>query len=116
MELAGENDILDQHALDLHTPTIGDIFNYLCNALGNLLATLNDVLQDTGTNDMAKSGLGAFNKCLADVDDAEGGLVGGDNVVIDDGGKVDGDIVLGHTDLLRDFADLDLDVDRDKAF
>lgn len=115
LELTGENDILDQHALDLHTPTSGDILNDLCNTLGKLLTTLNDVLQDTGADDMAKSSLGALNKCLADVDNTEGGLVGGDDVVVDDGGKMNSDIVLGHTDLLGDFADLDLDIDRDEA-
>lgn len=116
LELASENDILDQHALDLHTPAGCDIFDDLCDALGDLLTALNDILQDTGTNDMAKSGLGAFNKRLADVDDTEGGLVGGDDVVVDDGGKMDGDIVLGHTDLLGDFAYLDFDIDRDETF
>lgn len=115
LELATENNILDQHALDLNTPTSGDILDDLCDAQGNLLTALNDILQDTGTDDMTKSGLCAFNKCLTDVDDAEGGLVGGDDVVVDNRGKVYGDVVFGHADLLGNFANLNLDIDGNEA-
>lgn len=116
LEFTSKNDIFDQHTLDLHTPAVCDILDNLGDALRDFFTALNDILQDTGTNDMAKSGLSAFNKCLADVDDTEGSLVGGDDMVVDDGGKMDGDIVLGHTDLLGNFAYLDFDIDRDEAF
>lgn len=64
---------------------------------------------------MAESGLGALNEGLADVGDAEGGLMGADDVVVDDRGEVEGDVVLGHADLLGDLDDLNLDVDLDEA-
>lgn len=35
------------------------------------------------------------------------------NVVVDDGGEVDRDVVFGHAHLFGDFDDLDLDVDLD---
>ncbi len=115
LQLLAEDNVLDQHALDLDTPAGSDVLNNLANGLGDLLAALNDVLQDTGTDDVAQSGLRALNEGLADIGDAKGSLVGADNVVVDDGGQVDGDVVLGHADLLGDFHDLDLDVDLDQA-
>jgi hypothetical protein len=63
---------------------------------------------------MTKSGLGTLNESLADVGDTEGGDVGRDDVVVDNGGEVEGDIVLGHADLLGNLGDLDLDVDLDE--
>ena len=36
-------------------------------------------------------------------------------MVVDDGGQVQCDIVLGHADLTRDLDDLDLDIDLDEA-
>lgn len=115
LKLLAEDNVLDEHALDLDTPAGGNVLNDLANGLGNLLAALNDVLQDTGTDDVAKRGLGALNQGLADIGDAEGGLVGADNVVVDDRGQVDSDVVLGHADLLGDLDNLDLDVDLDKT-
>lgn len=64
---------------------------------------------------MTKGGLGALDQSLADIGDSEGGLVGTDDVVVDDRGKMEGDIVLGHADLLGHLDDLDLDVDLDQA-
>jgi hypothetical protein len=57
----------------------------------------------------------AFDEGLADVGDAKGGLVWGDDVVVDHGGQVDGDVVFGHADLLRHFDDLNLHVHLDEA-
>lgn len=64
---------------------------------------------------MAQSGLGSFNQSLANVGDTKGGLVRADDVVVDDRGEVECDIVLGHADLLRNLDDLNLDVDLDQA-
>lgn len=60
---------------------------------------------------MAQSGLSTLDESLANVGDAEGSLVGRDDVVVDDGGQVQSDVVLGHAGLLGDLGDLDLDVD-----
>lgn len=60
---------------------------------------------------MAKSGLGTLHERLADIGDAERSLVRRDDVVVDDRGQVDSDIVLGHADLAGHFSDLNLDVD-----
>lgn len=49
---------------------------------------------------MAQSGLGTLDEGLADVAYAEGGLVWRGDVIVDDRGELQVDIVLGHTDLL----------------
>lgn len=59
---------------------------------------------------MTQSGLSALHESLSDVGDAEGGLVWSGDLVVDDGGQVEGDIVLGHAHLARHFYDLDLDI------
>lgn len=64
---------------------------------------------------MAEGSLGALDEGLADVGNAEGGLVGTDDVVVDDRGEVEGDVVLGHADLLGDLDDLNLDINLDEA-
>jgi len=102
LELVAEDDVLDQHALDLDTPARGDVFDDFTNRLGDFLAALDDVLKDAGTNDMAKGGLGALHEGLANVGDTEGGLVGRGNVVVDDGGEVKSYIVFCHAHLFRD--------------
>ena len=65
---------------------------------------------------MSQRRLRALDQRLANVGDAEGGLVRRRDVVVDDGGQVEGDVVLGHADLAGDLDDLDLDVDLDEAF
>lgn len=64
---------------------------------------------------MAQGGLGALDEGLAHIGDAEGGLVGRDDVVVDDGVEMEGDVVLGHAGLLGHFGNLDLDVDLDES-
>lgn len=59
---------------------------------------------------MSQSGLGALHECLSDVGDAERGLVWRGDLVVDDGGEIEGDIVLGHANLARHFDDLNLDI------
>lgn len=110
-----EDDILDEHRLHLDTPAGGDVLDDLADALGDLLTALDDVLQNAGTDDVAQGGLGTLDQGLADVGDAEGGLVRADNVVVDDAGEVEVDVVLGHAHLLGDLDYLDLDVDLNKA-
>lgn len=63
---------------------------------------------------MSECGLCALDKRLAHVRDTEGGFVWGGDVVVDNRCEVDGDVVLSHADLLRDFNNLDLDVDLDE--
>lgn len=115
LEFVAEDDVLDEHALHLDTPAGGDVFDDFPDGLGEFLAALDDVLEDAGADHVAEGGLGALDEGLADVGDAEGGLVGGYDVVVDDRGEVDTDVVFGHADLLGDFDDLDLDVDLDEV-
>lgn len=65
---------------------------------------------------MAQSGLRALHKRLTHVGDTERGLVGRGDVVVDDGGEVEVDVILGHANLSRDLDDLDLDVDGAEIF
>lgn len=113
LQLLAENNVLDEHALDLNTPSSGDILNDLSNRLGNLLSTLDNILKNTSTNDMTKCGLGTLHQGLANVVDAEGSLVGSHDVVVDDRGEAEGDVVLGHANLLGDLCGLNLDIDLD---
>lgn len=64
---------------------------------------------------MAQCSLGTLHECLANVGDTECGLVRRDDLVVDDGGQIQGHVVLGHTDLARHFDNLDLDVDCDES-
>ncbi len=59
-------------------------------------------MEDAGADDVAEGGLGAFDEGLADVADAEGGFVGGGDVVVDYGGELEVDVVFGHADLSGD--------------
>lgn len=111
LQIIAEDDILDEHGLNLDTPARGDLLDYLCGRLGDLLAALDHVLQHAGTNDVAQGGLGALDEGLLDVGDAKGGLVRGGDLVVDDRGQVEGNVVLGHADLAGHFDNLDLHVD-----
>lgn len=116
MQVLAENNILDEHALNLDTPASSNILNDFPNRLCNLFAALDHVLKDTGTNNVTKGGLGTFNKSLADVGDTKSGLMGRHNVIVDDGGQAQSNIVLGHANLLGHLCNLDLDVDLDEPF
>lgn len=96
LELLAEDDILDKHALDGNTPAGGRLVDDLANGGCDFLAALNDVLESAGADDVAQGGLGALDEGLADVGDAEGGLVGRGDVVVDDRGEAEVDIVLKH--------------------
>lgn len=115
LQLLAENDILDEHALDLYTPPGGNVLDDLANGLRELFPTLNHVLEDSCAHDVTQCSLGPLDQGLADVGDSKGGLVRADNVVVDYRRQVERDVVLGHADLLRDLDDLDLDVDLDQA-
>lgn len=110
LQVLAKDDVLDEHALNLDTPAGGDILNDFTDGLSNLFTALDDVLQDTSTDNVAQSGLSTLNESLADVGDAKGGLMGRDDVIVNDGSEAQSDIVLGHTRLLRYLGDLDLDI------
>lgn len=57
---------------------------------------LTDVLEDTSTDDVAEGRLCSLDERLAEVGDAEGGLVRTGDVVVDDGRQGQVDVVLGH--------------------
>lgn len=63
-------------------------------------------MEDAGTDYMAESRLRALDESLTDVGDAEGGFVGGCYAVVDDGGEVEGDVVLCHADLFGDLCEV----------
>lgn len=110
-----EDNVLDEHALHLNTPAGGNVLDDLAYALGDLLTALNDILQNACADDVAQGSLSTLDQGLADVGNAKSGLVRADNVVVDDAGEVEVDVVLGHADLLGDFDNLDLDIDLDQA-
>ena len=114
LELVAEDDVFDEHALDLDAPARGDVFDDFTYRLCDFFAALDDVLEDAGADDVAKGGLRALDEGLADVADTEGGFMGRGDVIVDDGGEVQGDVVFSHADLLGDLDDLDLDVDLDE--
>lgn len=115
LQLVGENDVFDEHGLDLDTPAGSDIFDDLADALSNLLTALNNVLEDAGSDYVSECGLGTLNECLADVANTKGSLVWAGNVVVDNTGELESDVVLGHADLLGNFHNLNLDIDLDEA-
>lgn len=64
---------------------------------------------------MSESGLSTLNQGLADVGDAKSSLVRGGDVIVDDGGEVESDIVFSHANLLWHFDNLNLDINLNKA-
>lgn len=116
LQLLAEDDVLDEHGLDLDAPSGSNLFDNVADVLGDLFAALNHVLQDARADDVAEGGLGTLDERLADVGDAEGGAVRRRDAVVDDGREPQGDVVLGHADLLGDFDELDLDVDLNETF
>ena len=99
LEFVAEDDVFDEHGFDLDAPAGRNVFDDLADRLRKLFAALDDVLENASSDDVAEGGLRAFDEGLADVGDAESGFVGGGDVVVDDGGEVEGDVVFGHTDL-----------------
>lgn len=116
MELAVENHVLDEHALDLDTPSLGYILDNFGDACGDFLAAFDDILQNTSTDDVAEGSLCALNESLADIADAEGSLVRRDNMVVNDRRKMQRNVVLGHAHLLGHLHNLNLDIDLNKVF
>ena len=116
LEFIAEDYILDEHALDVHTPSSRDIFDDLADGLRNLLTALNDILQQARADDMTEGSLRALYKRGANVADAKGGFVWTCDIVVNDGGEIDGDVILCHTDLLGNFHNLDLYVDFGETF
>ena len=111
MQFPREVDIFDQDTLDFDTPCGSDFGDNFLDTLGDFLASLNDVLQDAGTEDVTESSLSTFHESGADRTNSKSRLVRVDNVEVNDRCDVDVDIVFGHTHLRRDFDDSDLDVD-----
>ena len=108
LEFGGEDDVFDEHGFDLDAPSRSDVFDDFADGLGNFFAALDDVLEDTGADDVAEGGLGAFDEGLADVGDTEGGFVGGGDVVVDYGGQLEVHVVFGHADLFWDLCIMEL--------
>jgi hypothetical protein len=102
LQLLREDDVLDEHGLDVDAPAGGGFLDDFADGRGDFLAALDDVLQDAGADDVAEGGLCALDEGLADVGDAEGGLVRRGDAIVDDRVEVQRDVVLGHADLLRD--------------
>jgi hypothetical protein len=112
LQVLAEDEVLDEDALAGRTPAAGGLLDDLADRLGNFLAALDHVLEHTGADHVAEGGLGALDQGLADVGDAEGGFVGGGDVVVDDGGELQVDVVFGHADLLGDLCGIALAVMR----
>lgn len=116
LQVVAENDVLDQHGFDLDTPARRDILDDLADRLRDFFPALDHILQNAGAHHLAKRGLSALDKRLSDIGDTERSLVRGDDVVVDNGGQVQRDIVLGHADLAGDLDDLDLDIHGGQTF
>ena len=84
LEVVAEDDVLDKHRLDLNTPAPSDILDDFTDGLGDFLAALNNVLEDTGTDNVTKGSLCALNEGLADVGNTESCLMRRSDVVVDD--------------------------------
>jgi hypothetical protein len=110
-----EDDVLDEHTLDLDTPSSCDILNNLTNRLGNLFTALNDILENACANDVAESSLSTLNEGLANIGDAKSRNMRSDNMIVNDRSKAQSYVVLGHTDLLGHLGDLDLDIHLDEV-
>lgn len=93
LQVLAEDDVLDQHALDLRAPASGGLFDDFADRLRDLLAALDHVLQHARADNVAEGGLRALDEGLADVGDAEGGFVGRGDVVVDDGCELEVDVV-----------------------
>jgi hypothetical protein len=111
LQFPREIDILDQNTLNLDTPSHCNLLDNLLDTLRNFLPSLNHVLKDPRTKDVAERGLSPLHQGGTDAADAKGCFVGVDDVVVDDRGDVHVDIVFGHADLGGDFDDGDFDVD-----
>ena len=111
LQFLGEIDIFDQDTFNFDAPGHSDFFNNLLNALSDFLTPFNDVLKDTGTEDVTESSLSTFHESSTHWSDPKCCLVGIDNVEVDDRGDMNIDIVFGHTHLSRDFEDCDFNVD-----
>ncbi|KAI6756254.1 hypothetical protein HG530_011990 [Fusarium avenaceum] len=74
LQLLTEDNILDEHTLNLNTPASGNILNDFSDGLGDLLATLDDVLENTSTDYMTESGLSTLHESLLNVIDTESSL------------------------------------------
>jgi hypothetical protein len=61
--------------------------------LRDFFAALDYILKNARADDVAEGGLRALDEGLADVGDAEGGFVGGGDVVVDDGCELKVDVV-----------------------
>jgi len=103
LELLAEDDVLNKHRLNLHTPASCGFLNYFPDRLRDFLPAFNHILEHASANDMAQGGLGALNESLADIADAEGRLVWRSDAIVDHGSKIQGDVVFCHADLLRNF-------------
>lgn len=109
-----KDNVLDEHGFDLDAPAESSLFDNFANRLGDFLATFNHILEHTCADDVAESRLGPLNEGLADVADAESGLVWRRDAVVNDRGKLERNIILGHANLLGHFDNLDLNVDLDE--
>jgi hypothetical protein len=109
-----EDQIFDEHRLDLHTPAGGGLLDDLANGLCNLLTALDNILKNTGTDNVTKCCLCTLDESLADIGNAEGGLVRRGDAVVNDRGELQRDVIFGHADLLGNFDDLNFDIDLNK--
>lgn len=88
MQLVAEDDVFDQHALDLDAPSGRDFFDDFANRLRYFFAALDDVLKNAGADDVPERGLRALDERLADVGNAKSSFVGRDDVVVDYGSEM----------------------------
>ena len=109
-----KDQIFDEHRLDFNTPAGRGLLDDLANGLCDLLTALDNILEDTGTDHVTKCCLCTLDESLADVGNAESGLVRRGDAVVNDRGELQRDVIFGHADLLGNFDDLNFDIDLNK--
>ena len=114
MEFLAEDNVFDEHRLDFDAPAQGCLLNDLPDRVGNFFTTLDHILENAGTDNMAERSLCSLDQSLANVADAKGRFVGRCDAVVNDRRQRERDIVLGHADLLGHLDNLDLNVDLHK--
>ena len=108
--LRGEDDILDEDALDGDTPFVSGVANDFCDFEGDCFTLGHDVLDSTCADNMTKGGLSTLDESLAKVRDTEGRTIWVDDLEVDDRVAVRDDLVRGPDECIGLYTHRDIDI------
>lgn len=111
LNVARDDNVLDQDRLDSDTPPLGARLDDLRNLGSDRLTVDEERLKVATSADVSQGRLGSLNQGAANVLDREGGAVRVDDVVDNDRFDFDRQVVLGEDVLPGNVDDLDLDRD-----